>query len=196
MQTIDFDSVVQRLIMQFREYDNWVKVIANLESEILQQATNIARSSGQPLGTVMAASYTDPELQALSSQLALARIDQQRISDEMSYQNHIVWMMYKYAAYIGTPSAIPTVGAFQRHCSPKDYICTKRYTFLKHWLIERDIDMENEIRFPKDMPLDEYFRQPIFTDLVKDIEFQKQWKKHEYYVADGNIAKWKNFGEF
>jgi hypothetical protein len=189
----DFKKVVERLVMQFHEYDNWTKIIAQLESELLQQATHLAHASEKPLSAIITASDMYPDLQTINSELALARLDQQRVSDEMSYQNHIVWMMYKHTAYKGTPSEIPTVGSFQRHCSPKDYICTKRYMFLKDWLEGKGVNIEDESIYPKDMPLDKYCNQPVFAELLTDVMFLEQWKYYEYFVRDGQISKWKNF---
>lgn len=193
MKTIELDAVVNRLILQFQEYTMWNQIIAQLEIKKLQCANEIAQMTGRSLTAVMAATFVYPNLQGIEDDLELAKLDQQRISNEMSYQNHLVWMLYKHRAYIGTPQEILTVGAFQRHCTPKDYICTKRYTFLKNWLAKNGIDIEDKLLFPKDMMLAEYCEHPIFTQLLDDALFLRRWKFYEYHIADGQIAKWQNF---
>ncbi|MBP9686271.1 MAG: hypothetical protein KBD66_00545 [Candidatus Doudnabacteria bacterium] len=184
---------VRRLILQFKEYEMWSGTVSALESQLLTKAARISQDAGTPLPEVLQRVDLYPELVQITGRMEIARQDQARISHEMSFANHMVWMMYKHEAYKGTPSELLTVGAFARHCSPKEYICTKRYTFLRQWLVRAGVDIADEGVYPPDMLLETFYTQPVFMQLMDDTHFLQEWKKYEYYIADGTIAKWANY---
>lgn len=59
--------------------------------------------------------------------LAIYKKDLDQLSNEMTFKNHIVWLMYKTQAYKDTNHSINTLQDLIDHCSPIDDICTQRF---------------------------------------------------------------------
>ena len=55
---------------------------------------------------------------------------QQQLSDDMTFDTPLIWVMYKFEAYQDEAQPIRTMHDFRLHCSKPDYICTKRFIFL------------------------------------------------------------------
>lgn len=191
--TDEYQPVVDRLIMQYREYTVLSVKIADLENDKLAVAAKEAQSQEVSLLTVLQQNNNE-ELEKIDVKIKIAKQDLQRVSDEMSFANHIIWLMYKYQAYKGASNEIATLGALRRHCSPIDYICTKRFQYLQTYLLEHNaIDINDESEFLDNMPLDDLIQQEMIVSLLNDLKFLELWKSYEYHISDSTIAKWKNF---
>ena len=190
----EYQPTVNRLISQYQEYLALSNKVALLENEKLSSASNYAQSHGISIVEALKQSSTNAELIKIDAKIKLANIDLQRLSDEMSFANHAIWLMYKHQAYKGAKNEIATLGALHSHCSPKDYICTKRFQFLKSYLLEScGVDINNLAEFPDAMLLEEFISHESIVTLLEDVKFNQIWKSYEYYIAQSEIAKWKNF---
>ena len=101
------------------------------------------------------------------------RHNQQQLSDNMTFDTPLVWVMYKFEAYQDEAQPIKTMHDFRLHCSKPGYICTKRFTFLNAHL------------------LSEIF--PLLADIEQDEVFLSTWRAHEYYQEDGIVKKWQDY---
>ncbi len=117
--------------------------------------------------------------------MALLKQDRQQVSDEMTFANHVIWLMYKHRAYQGTAKALHTLGDLKVHCAPVDDICHKRWEFLKSTLPEVDTI------FSDAMLLEKFCQEPKVLDLLSNIEFLEKWKEQEFFRANGQIKKWQ-----
>jgi hypothetical protein len=130
------------------------------------------------------------ETDELKKQSLLEKL--QNISDSMKFDNPVIWMMYKHLAYKDTTHPITTVGDFIKHCEGYTDICSKRYMFLRAYLINtQTIDIESV--FEKGYTLDKLYTSEHVLKLIEDSVFMEEWKKHEYNTADGKTAKWKSY---
>ncbi|HMQ02076.1 MAG TPA: hypothetical protein PKD79_03340 [Candidatus Doudnabacteria bacterium] len=189
-----YQPTIDRLIMQYHEYMSLYDAVKNLENEKLAVAAEEAGKQNVPLSTILKALPADSRLSEVDEYLKILQLDLQRISDEMSFANHVIWLAYKYQAYKGESNEILTLGALRAHCSPNDYICTKRFTFLVSYLSSyADCNLQDKVAFPDEMPLAEFIEHRVITELLDDVKFLKLWKSYEYYTAEQSIAKWKNF---
>lgn len=120
-----------------------------------------------------------------SRAIALLQRDRQQISDEMTFGNHIIWLMYKHKAYQHTPKALTTLGALITHCAPVDDICHQRWEFLKKYVPEITTD------FPAALPLEKLYQEPKLLALLSNLSFLERWKEQEFYRRGSSIRKWK-----
>lgn len=178
------------LLEQYKEYLSVNDKLDALKSEQMKAAIRIGTQSGQPFAIVLR--EQPDEIAELTAQIESTADDLQRISDEMTFANPVVWMMYKYKAYQGTSQAITDMQDFRKHCSKPDYICTKRYLFLNEYLSRRGIDLNDNSLYPDTLALPEvYGSKPLLT-LLRDANFMAEWDRHEYHTVDGRVAKWEN----
>jgi len=118
----------------------------------------------------------------------------QELSDEMTFASPIIWMMYKYEAYIDEAQPIRTMQDFRVHCSKPGYICTKRFDFVNEQLNQRNVaNLNDHESYQDELPLSEVFSAPVITELVNDQSFQQQWRHHEYNKNGQYVAKWENY---
>lgn len=120
-----------------------------------------------------------------SRAIALLQRDRQQISDEMTFGNHIIWLMYKHKAYQHTPKALTTLGALITHCAPVDDICHQRWEFLRKHVPEIATD------FPSSTPLGKLYQEPKLLTLLSNLPFLERWKDQEFYRHGSSIRKWK-----
>jgi hypothetical protein len=165
------DISVERLLLQYREYKEISKNIIDLENSYLLEKNSDVLSRIDELKTRLA-----------------------RLSDEMSFANHIVWMKYKREAYRNQSGEIASFRDFKKHCSPVGYICTKRFQFLATFLSEElGVDVLNSNNFKDSMDLLEFMERSEVQGLLENKKFMEGWQKNEYYISDGKINKWGNF---
>lgn len=120
------------------------------------------------------------------------RHSQQQLSDDMTFDTPLVWVMYKFEAYQDEAQPIRTMHDFRLHCSKPGYICTKRFTFLNaHLCNNGQCLLTDDERYPDKMLLSEIF--PLFADIERDKVFLFTWRAHEYYQEDGIVKKWQDY---
>jgi hypothetical protein len=156
----------------------------------MKTAIRIGAESGKPFAVVL--QEQPPEIAELTKQIDETASDLQRISDEMTFANPVVWMMYKYRAYQGTSQAITDMQDFRKHCSKPGYICTKRYLFLNDYLKGRGVDLNDRSSFADNLELPEVYGNAALLALPEDKAFMAEWDRHEYHETNSRVAKWEN----
>ena len=120
------------------------------------------------------------------------RHSQQQLSDDMTFDTPLVWVMYKFEAYQDEAQPIRTMHDFRLHCSKPGYSCTKRFTFLNtHLCNNGQCPLTDNERYPDKMLLSEIF--PLLGEIEQDKVFLSTWRAHEYYQEDGIIKKWQDY---
>lgn len=123
------------------------------------------------------------------------RHSQQQLSDDMTFDTPLVWVMYKFEAYQDEAQPIRTMHDFRLHCSKPGYICTKRFTFLNtHLCNNGQCPLTDNERYPDKMLLSEIF--PLLGEIEQDEAFLSSWRAHEYYQEDGIVKKWQDYVDF
>ena len=164
------NKTVKRLILQYKEYQDVQKDIDKVKDLIIKQKLSN--------GNISRINYLNKKL-LISVNLL------NRISDEMTFKDPIVWILYKYYAYKGTVKDINNLNDLIQHCIPVDYVCTKRFKYLCGFV---DIS-----KYKPDINLKRFVNINDVKNLLKNVEFMEEWQKHEYWIDNGKIAKWKNF---
>ncbi len=116
---------------------------------------------------------------------ALLKKDRQQVGDEMTFANHIIWLLYKNKAYQNTDQALNTLGDLKSHCAPVDDICHKRFEFLKQYV------PEISTIFPDSMPLPTFYQEAKVVTLLTNDEFLERWKDQEFYRNNALVKKWQ-----
>ena len=120
------------------------------------------------------------------------RRDQQQLSDDMTFDTPLVWVMYKFEAYQDEAQPIRTMHDFRLHCSKPGYICTKRFIFLNaHLCSNGQRPLTDSEQYPDEMLLREIF--PLLGEIEQDEAFLSSWRAHEYYQEDGATKKWQDY---
>ena len=120
------------------------------------------------------------------------RHSQQQLSDDMTFDTPLVWVMYKFEAYQDEVQPIRTMHDFRLHCSKPGYICTKRFIFLNaHLCSNGQRSLIDSKKYPDEMLLSEIF--PLLGEIEQDEAFLSSWRVHEYYQEDGAIKKWQDY---
>jgi hypothetical protein len=162
-------AIVDRLVAQYKEY---LKI--SQACDVAERQYALAKISSQ----------------ATDDNYKILRRIQDRLSDEMTFYTPRIWMQYKYEAYKDSPKEIATVGDFIDHCSPKGYICTKRFTFIKNWLKKyEDITFEG-LQNDEDS-INELINNTSIIGLESNSIFITEWLNNEFYISDSKISKWK-----
>jgi hypothetical protein len=160
----------------------------------LKEASLISKKEKISLSKVLIDRKKYFSLKQLEEKELILKEKLQKISDSMFFSNHVIWMMYKNKAYQKTPQAISTWLNLKNHCSPKGYICTKRFNFLRDYIKEKySIDISDKKHFPNETMLEEIYNGKIALDLIKDKLFIEKWQFYEYFKKDDKIAKWENY---
>lgn len=125
---------------------------------------------------------------------AVNESDKDRIGDEMTYADPIVWMMYKHEAYAESDHSINTLGELKEHSIDHGGICAKRFSFVVNFVREKHgVDLMDENKFSNDTPIHEFYDSEIMNKIVVDKEFINEWEKYEYFKDNGKVAKWQNY---
>ena len=132
------------------------------------------------------------DIEQAQTKLDVLRRDQQQLSDDMTFDTPLVWVMYKFEAYQDEVQPIRTMHDFRLHCSKPGYICTKRFIFLNaHLCSNGQRPLTDSKQYPDEMLLSEIF--PLLSKIEQDKAFLSSWCAHEYYQEDGAIKKWQNY---
>lgn len=130
----------------------------------------------------------------LEDEFKSAKAQLQALSDEMTFANPIVWMMYKFEAYKNEAQPIVTMHDFRVHCSKPGYICTKRFNFLNDQLARSGEDvLTDSTVYPDPMSLREVFESRILLSVSNSDDLKEEWNGYEYFTRDGIAAKWENY---
>ena len=120
------------------------------------------------------------------------RHNQQQLSDDMTFDTPLVWVMYKFEAYQDEAQPIRTMHDFRLHCSKPGYICTKRFIFLNaHLCSNGQRSLIDSKKYPDEMLLSEIFS--LLGEIGQDEVFMSSWRAHEYYQEDGAAKKWQDY---
>jgi hypothetical protein len=185
-------KLVDRLLEQYQDYLGVTREIDELKSRLIQEAIEIGQKEHKPFTAVLA--EAPATLEKLRQQIEAAEAQQQEISDEMTFANPVVWMMYKFKAYADTSNAIRDMEDFRKHCSPDGYICTTRFTFLRQYLLDMGkSDLSDTGTYPDALPLNELYASDDIASLPADEIFMRLWCAHEYYRENGKVAKWEDY---
>lgn len=180
---------VDRLIRQYQEYVHLDAEIKQLDEQAFLLMGKLAKEHELSLADIQTKRSDYPELVSLDLQKKIYERMLNRLSDEMTFANPLIWMMYKHKAYKGTSTEIATIDDFRRHCAPVDYICGKRYRFLVEKLHGK---LDSEELFPSDTSLDHLYRDEIILELCMDPDFMKEWQEQEYKISQNRINKWNS----
>ena len=138
------------------------------------------------------AKLKNSDIEQVQTELDVLRRDQQRLSDTMTFDTPLVWVMYKFEAYQDEAQPIQTMHDFRLHCSRPGYICTKRFIFLNaHLCSNGQRPLTDSEQYPDEILLREIF--PLLGEIEQDEVFMSSWRAHEYYQEDGAIKKWQNY---
>lgn len=125
---------------------------------------------------------------------AITENEKDRIGDEMTYADPVVWMMYKHKAYLGSDHKITTIGALREHCDDHGGICAKRFHYLSTSIkVKYGTDIRDSKEFPDDIRIEDLYGSELLDAVVSDEEFMHDWQKYEFHKKDGRVAKWKNY---
>jgi hypothetical protein len=190
----DSQQAVGELLNQYNDYLKVVTVINELKSQQMATALRLASSSGSHFTLVL--KENPSEIKEIGVQITDLEERLQSISDEMTFASPIVWVMYKFQAYAGTSQAIVDMEDFRGHCQPDGYICTKRYLFVKNYLLKNmSLDLDDTSQYPDTLKLDQLYLREEFFALVTDKDFMSSWNTYEYHRVNGKVAKWENYSE-
>ena len=138
------------------------------------------------------AKLKNSDIEQIRIELDDLRHSQQQLSDTMTFDTPLVWVMYKFEAYKDEAQSIRTMHDFRLHCSKPGYICTKRFIFLNAYLCSNgQRPLADSKKYPDEMLLREIF--PLLSEIERDKNFLSNWRAHEYYQEDGAIKKWQNY---
>lgn len=167
-------AAVDRLLDMYDEYKTLTAKIAGAERRLAL------------------AKLKNSDVEQIWIELDDLRHSQQQLSDDMTFDTPLVWVMYKFEAYQDEAQPIRTMHDFRLHCSKPGYICTKRFIFLNAHLCsngQRPL-MDGE-RYPYEMLLSEIF--PLLGEIEQDEAFLSSWRAHEYYQEGGATKKWQDY---
>jgi len=186
------EITVKRLILQYKEYTNIHNNITEKETEKLKVISQLSKQESKTIPQIMLEQDKHEELISSNKKIELLKLDLQQISDEMTFPNPIVWMMYKFRAYKRKANEISTLRQFRNHCTPDGYICTERYKFLRDYLDKNyHEDLNNISVFSDALELNQLYKSDLIINLCKDLDFITIWKENEYLKTEGKVNKWK-----
>lgn len=167
-------AAVDRLLSMYDEYKTLIAKIAATERRLAL------------------AKLRNSDIEQVQTELDILRRDQQQLSDTMTFDTPLIWVMYKFEAYQDEAQPIRTMHDFRLHCSKPGYICTKRFIFLNaHLCSNGQRPLTDSEQYPDEMLLSEIF--PLLGEIEQDEAFLSSWRSHEYYQEDGAIKKWQNY---
>ena len=138
------------------------------------------------------AKLKNSDVEQIRIELDNLRHSQQQLSDDMTFDTPLVWVMYKFEAYQDEAQPIRKMHDFRLHCSKPGYICTKRFIFLNaHLCSNGQRPLTDSEQYPDEMLLSEIF--PLLGEIEQDKAFLSSWRAHEYYQEDDVIKKWQDY---
>ncbi len=185
-------KLTDQLLGQYQDYMKITGQIDELKSSQMNLAIELGAKTGKSFAQIL--EEQPHEIKGIASKIAKAERDQQRVSDEMTFANPVVWMMYKFKAYAGTSTAIVDMEDFRKHCTPDGYICTTRFRFLRQYLLDAGLpDLNDVSTYPNALRLEKVYQLPELLALGTDPKFKKLWDEHEYHTENGRVAKWEDY---
>jgi len=175
---VSIDAEVSALCAMYHSFVSLGNTISHIEHNI----TSLQVNAPQHIVSI----------EVLRTYVSQLRISQQTISDAMTFDNPLVWIMYKYTAYAGTEQEIRTIQDFADHCSHEGCICGKRFIFLNQCLVDM-FGKNLQTLFDPHTSLDKLQDYSYIYDLIYNDLHMKRWKKYEYYCRRGRVSKWQNF---
>lgn len=125
---------------------------------------------------------------------ASSEIEKERIGNEMTYADPVVWMMYKHYAYRGSDHDISTLGGMREHSAGHGGICAKRFDFLAATIKKKfGKNIRNSAEFADEMALADFYESELMDSVVLDEDFMRAWNEYEFYKKEGKVAKWQNY---
>ena len=138
------------------------------------------------------AKLRNSDIEQVQTELDILRRDQKQLSDTMTFDTPLIWVMYKFEAYQDETQPIRTMHDFRLHCSKPGYICTKRFIFLNaHLCSNGQRPLTDSEKYPDEMLLSEIF--PLLGEIEQDEAFLSSWRAHEYYQEGGATKKWQDY---
>lgn len=175
---VSIDAEVSALCAMYHSFVSLGSSILHIENNI----TSLQDTVPQCIGSI----------EVLRTYVSQLRISQQTISDAMTFDNPLIWIMYKHTSYAGTEQEIRTIQDLVSHCSHDGCICGKRFSFLNQCLTDM-FGKNLQTLFDPHISLDEIRDYPYMYDLIQNNLCMKRWKKYEYYRRRGRVSKWQNF---
>lgn len=167
-------AAVDRLLDMYDEYKTLTAKIAAAERRLVL------------------AKLKNSDVEQIRIELDDLRHEQQQLSDNMTFDTPLIWVMYKFEAYQDEAQPIRTMHDFRLHCSKPGYICTKRFTFLNaHLCNNGQCPLTDSEQYPDKMLLSEIFS--LLGEIGQDEVFLSTWRAHEYYQEDGIVKKWQDY---
>jgi hypothetical protein len=187
-------ELVAVLIGQYKEYLATQEQVRKLSSDHMDCLVSIAKSTGRKISEIALSKQEFPAISELTHKERALSERLQHISDEMTFANPVVWLMYKHTAYLGTPGAIQAWRDMKKHCSKPGYICTKRFQHMTSYIMHTQAtNLEDIGRFPDDLLMSDFYQSDLITELVADKNFMEGWSTHEFHHDGLRVAKWENF---
>ena len=169
-------AAVDRLLQMYASYKQMALGLSDLSQQVAKQKLLGGRDK-----------VLEQEFQKKTDAL-------QTLSNEMTFANPVVWIMYKRLAYEDEPQPIKTYHDFRLHCAKPGYICTNRYIFLNRYLASSGLpELSDHSAYPDEKDVREILEDNAFINAIKNTDFQTQWDAHEYHKIDNRVAKWENF---
>jgi hypothetical protein len=185
------EQAVGILLAQYALYRSFEQELHRAENQLMVVAGQVAQAENLPISRVLRELERVPELALVAAYKNSMARRLQSVSDEMLFDTPLVWVLYKYRAYAGTPQELSTIGVFREHCSKPGYICTKRWYFLKEQLrVHSGVDVEDYQVFPAEAGLLTIYHHPALIAFMNDPNSMLAWARHEYYVENGRVVKW------
>ncbi|MDO4781419.1 MAG: hypothetical protein Q4A34_03465 [Candidatus Saccharibacteria bacterium] len=160
--------------------------------QMYDEYKKIARQCDLAERAVVKARFVSGDLTAAEANLETSRSRLQCISDAMTFDTPLIWVMYKAEAYTEEPQSILTLHDFRLHCAKPGYICTKRFAFLNQCRVRRgETPFSDETTYPDAMQLNELYDELAL--LERDASLLRQWRAYEYYQENGVVKKWQTY---
>lgn len=118
-------------------------------------------------------------------------LEQKTLSDEMKFQNPLIWIEYKRKAYVNDPENIlVSIKDIILHTS-KDGICKKRFDAINLYLRRKHDgkDMRSSAFMDPNMSLEDVGKDPRYLDMCLDPTFTEIWSNYE----NSKSGKWKDY---
>lgn len=177
-EMLDFSKSEEKVNILLRQYNERNEM--NFELENLNNSLKNAK--------------TEQERQDISEKITKLKFTQDKLWDDMKYDNPYIWVEYKIQAYAWWAGEIKTINDFRTHCNKPDYICGKRLDFLNKYLKEKyDLDIMDDNSVDWNEYLSEFLENWIIKELSQNKEFMEKWLSYEYFMRGDEVAKWKNY---
>ena len=177
-EMLDFSKSEEKINILLRQYNERNEM--NFELENLNNSLKNAK--------------TEQERQDISEKITKLKFTQDKLWDDMKYDNPYIWVEYKIQAYTWGAGEIKTINDFRTHCNKPDYICGKRLDFLNKYLKEKyDLDIMDDNSVDWNEYLSEFLENWIIKELSQNKEFMEKWLSYEYFMRGDEVAKWKNY---